>query len=487
VKHLLLLATLAGFLTLQAHGQMIQVRTYPILSQDSFTDLPSENRSMGRMHTALRDSLGEGFSNPAMLGRGKANYLFALPQIGFWKKSERIESRNGATVIVDEASDRAANMSVPVGGVMKCSGFAVAAVAGLEELSSSHMTVRSGESAHDERVHGSNYPFHLGASWEIPGTDVVIGASGTYVSVHGIDGIQFLYPSPSGASVSGSTYDMRLGAAATIGAGELSAVTGHEVAKDLQTILHAHAESEYHQEISDTWFAQAGYRIAVNDQLGLGFEATGNWRRHPEFVDYPVVGSPQKAGTTQAYNFSAGMNWRSGQTTFALEYVLEPIRSNTSVLSVRNWLRTINDTILRVGELEQQNKFTFLNHVVRGGVKLEPAPWLAVRLGTEVRFNSLAYENVNYVDNNNTTMSPANAWTEVSFSGGLDATFGRLRLIYEGEVLTGRGLIDRGFSPWLNDANVLKGADFLLVPTAGVTVSPVPVFTNRFTIMYALD
>jgi hypothetical protein len=489
MKHLLYSAAIVCLLAVQAHGQLIQVRTYPVLSEDSYVDVPSEGRSMGRTHVAISDSLADGFSNPALLSRSGGNYLFTLARFGFWSKSDRSEQENAYIQTIEE-SNSALTLSAPVGAVVKCGDFAVGAFAGYELQQSKHHEFRvwgnSSTETEDARTKTKNYVVHLGASWNIPGTGLAIGGSGGYVGLGGIDGLQLLYPSSSNVTVSGGTYDARLGLAGTLGPGDLSVSGGREAMSVWHTATYETQATIYNEEKNSTWFAQAGYRYPVNDELTLGVEATGNWRAHPKIPDYPVS-APRDPGNTQAYNFGAGMNWHSGPTTFAMEYLIEPIRSNTWIIADRDRKDGKGNVIIRQGDREQENNYTFLNHIVRAGVAVAPATSFAMRFGAEARFNSLDHENVNFWSYSRRKVTPANSWSEVALTAGVDATFGRFRLMYDGEVLLGRGILDNERGIWFEDVGPLKGNDMLIVPGSGLSISPVPVFTNRLTVIYHLD
>jgi hypothetical protein len=493
MKHLLFAAAVTGLFAVQTHAQVIQVRTYPVLSEDSFVDLPSENRSMGRVNIALRDPLADGFSNPAMLMSGTGNYLFALPRFSYWSRSQHTESNSGGNFRTSEERAGAWSLAAPAGGVLKSGGFALSAMGGYQ-FQRSNSTQSSAWSNSPQALNydytvtkSGNYPLHLGAASEIPGTGIAIGASATYIGIGGVDGLQFLYPSSTDIKAEGGSFDVRAGVAGRVGPGDISLNGGRQEMGISHTVTFEWDPTIYNEDKSATWYAQAGYRIPLSETFDLGVAATGNWRTHPKIPEYPIAGIPRDPGTTWAYDFGAGMSWHSGPATFAMEYVIEPVDCKTWVNAERDWKDRDGNIIVAKGAVEQRNNYKFLNHIVRAGVKVEPDEWLALRFGTEARINSYDHDNINYVNRTSRRTAPSLSWSEIAFSTGLDATCGRFRVMCEGEVLMGRGLLEREQGFLRRELGGRFAADYLLVPTEGLRVHPVPVFTSRLTVAYQLD
>ena len=82
MKKSLCLLTLLFFTPLTA--QIITVKTYPVLSDESMFSYPSRYHAMGNVDIALPDDVKNPFVNPAALLSMKRVAIFFLPRRSSW-------------------------------------------------------------------------------------------------------------------------------------------------------------------------------------------------------------------------------------------------------------------------------------------------------------------------------------------------------------------------------------------------------------------
>ncbi len=178
------------------------------------------------------------------------------------------------------------------------------------------------------------------------------------------------------------------------------------------------------------------------------------------------------------------MSWTTASSAvLLLEYVFEPIQANTWVVVEAD--RDLGDgRVFPKGAREQENNYTFSNHIMRGGAEFNPEDWLTVRLGAEVHSYRYDYYQKNFVRNTEQTRTPQTLWSEVRLSGGATLSWGNCELSYLIESMQGRGLLEQRFSPWVNIRAL--ASDFLLVPNDWLTVRPIQVFSHQISVAYYL-
>jgi hypothetical protein len=298
----------------------------------------------------------------------------------------------------------------------------------------------------------------------------------------------FLYPNATSFSVSGTDMTMRLGITQQmVDSSELSLVAGRKIFETYQHAEYTRGMPVDNVDKNRAWFAQALYRRHLTDNTTLGLNAVGNWKEHPKIPDYPITGIPRDPGTTEAYNFGAGLAWTGdSRTTLAVEYVIEPISSKTWVEAESD--QQINGQTVHAGDVTQRNNYTFLNHILRIGANLHPASWLTVCAGASLHSYSYDYEFIDEFRGTRRQTSPQMEWTEIDITGGLTAAFGPVALSYQAGLLIGAGVLERTqvWGGWDRGMGLaVPDMDFFLPPNPWAQVHPTPEITHQVSARYS--
>ena len=349
MKRAPLVPALLIFCSLTAFGQLIPVRTYPVLSEDTYLPLPARYGGMGNVSIALADDQREPFINPAALLSTRARFVsvFVLPRISSWDL--RTTSLDVWTSPVDmsavEDRQSATNYFAPIGVIQHADRTALGLLAAVhrttsrqfEQWSSGSGTVVSPPT--ESSFGANNVALSAAGAAFVPGTSIAIGLGTTLVDVRGIDGIQFLYPNSKTLDIDGKLREYRVGLLMSpLSNDQVSLLAGWNSMEVKQSATYEWSPTPVNNEDKNhTWFGQITYRVPLSQHATLGVLGLGNWREHPKLPNYPLSGVPRDPGTTQAYNVGFGFSiLASANTLLAFEYVFEPIRCNT-------WIEALTD------------------------------------------------------------------------------------------------------------------------------------------------
>ena len=116
------LATLTALLSLPGlvPGQIISVKTIPLITTVQFSLAPSYNAGMGGVSIAIDDSLADGFLNPARLAVLNRNMIYTAPYQDSWEDpsstdpwNRRFPNQPGNQVLGSQAQ------AIPVGVIRR--------------------------------------------------------------------------------------------------------------------------------------------------------------------------------------------------------------------------------------------------------------------------------------------------------------------------------------------------------------------------------
>ena len=135
---------------------------------------------------------------------------------------------------------------------------------------------------------------------------------------------------------------------------------------------------------------------------------------------------------------------------------------------------------IKAGGRTIENDFFFTNVILRAGLSHQLED-IGLQSGLEIRSYDYTLEQTNHVDN--TFRDQDESWMEWTPTFGVTARFSDLELRYTGRLTTGTGQpgtvqMFRGETDTLPGA----GADFILAPTAPLTLQNASVLTHRLTL-----
>ncbi len=481
-----------------AGAQLISIRTVPISQSHQFDLFPSLRMGMGGVSLAVDDSLADPFSNPAKGARLGASRLFGSP--GVYSVSQ------GA----------GAGRSLPVGAwVWSDNWFGGASVA-LQQMDLSENTNRFIPSplacpVCDSRVPGPAFePPAAGRTrgnafgyamlgMAVPRTGLSLGASVLWAGLHGVDGVDLLYPGSIGLKQNGNALDLRLGALQEWKGGRaLSAVVVHNRYAATHNALYLDGfwdpgtqrfsqrpRAEENLDQTNIWGAHLEYSFPLRAPgWRLGWVATTNLMSHPKIPNYAIQNIPRDPGNSEAFNLGVGISRSERASTFALDVLYEPIWSYTWADAAAP-VETTRGITIPAGGKTIENRFRFSNALVRMGLAQD----LAMDQGTKgVGLQlGLAVHRIDYslVQNDNvqaTTRRQREDWVEWTPTWGLSLRFPAWEVRYRGSVTHGTGRPGVRSSGDVTLANV--PGTILVAPSGPLTLTGVKVMTHQVSISF---
>jgi hypothetical protein len=488
----LALSTLEPALTVSGTvgAQAIPLRTVPVASGDQFLLLPSSTTSMGGVHVAVDDSLGDAWSNPAKGALLSGSAFLGSPT--FYSISEQ----------------GGGGRSFPVAGVASGSGWFGGMALAIQEIE--NLETRSpwanvawdvccwGCCGGQEPTLGDRYGRNvyaqaftgrrLGGGWSL-------GVGGSIARLGAMDGVDLLYAGSERIDESGRVSDVRVGAFHGEGRDRLSLVAFHSrlamkhevtwnewVWDPSMTIGSFQQRVEVNEDQTRTWGGRLEWDRALSAPgWRVGASGTLNYKDHPKIPNYRIQNIPRDPGTTWAYEGAFGAAHTDGPTSYAVEVALQPIWSETwqeadAVDAAASGGR------LGVGDRSIENDFFFTNAILRTGFSHDLGS-LGLQAGVEVRAYAYQLEQVDHV--RSTYREETEEWTEWTPTFGAVVPLEALELRYALRVTTGTG---RPGTAWTGpaleslSAGGLPQADFLIAAEGPLTLQDVRVTTHQLSV-----
>jgi len=468
-----------------AAAQLIQIKTVPVASGDQFLLFPSENLAMGGAGLAMADSLGDPFSNPATGSRISESIFFASPTF------YGISDRNGS------------GRSLPLGALFTSGQWFGGGSFSLQELKGAErdriwpfLAIREPwdswawpmpEPVQDlsEASARNLYAFGM-LGYRIPHLGLSIGVSGSYADLGAVDGVELLYAMSREIDQSGHVSDLRLGLLKEWESGQ-----SMEVVLVRNKLRMQHDVSYLNliwEPVPPDTFPIPQWRTRVEERplnpngWTVGWSLTANRKDHPKIPNYEIQNIPRDPGETWAYALGGGLAKTEGPARFAVDLILEPIRSETWADAASD-TTSVNGKVIKAGEKTVENDFLFTNALIRAG-----ASWdyriATFRGGLQIR--SISYELDQFDRIQVSKRTQEESWMEWTPSFGVSLKLEGVTLHYAGRITTGTG---RPGTRWsenrLAEAGVfsMDSTDFLLAPTGPLTLQDARVTTHQLSVV----
>ena len=478
-------------LTPAASAQLISVKTVPIAQGDQFDFLPSRNQGMASVSIAVADTLLDPFSNPAKASRLRGILFFGSPT--FFSVSS---NAGGGRTLPLTALGRSRNLF---------GGFGLA----FQEIDAARRVnfqpISFGPAVPQpprDRTHHNRYGFAMiGKSFPTSGLSVAASASGA--GLEAVDGVDLLYAGSQAIQQRGQSMDVRVGLLKEWSPSRaLEAVVVHNRYRSSHEVTYAdwfwdpgarqvvaRPRIEHNLDRTNT----SGVHLSYVQPVGaagwrIGGTLTANRLTHPKIPNYAIMNIPRDPGHSDAYNIGVGVAKMVEGSTFGLDAVYEPIRTNT-------WAEAAEATttgtggIIPAGGRTVENRFRFSNAHVRIGMSQEldmpdHMPDAGFQFGLGVR--SIHYW---LRQDNNVALSRRHQeerWVEWSPSWGTSLRFPRLELRYRGRrtLGTGRPGVDGG-SDIVRPAS-LDAASIVAAPSGPLTLDEVRVVTHQLSVSFPI-
>lgn len=472
-------AVLSVAAVVPAHAQLIRVRTAPIAVFDQFDVFPSANHAMGGASIALRDTLRDPFMNPAM-GARSAGWFWSAPSV------------------VSHSRNAGGGRSLPLGATIRLGDWFGGVGGALQQVEPGGSPVNNDVIAlpgvdvipgpffpqgQQQRSEGNNSYGFLSLGRRMG--NVAVGASVLRARLGAVDGVDLMYLAAQRLAQRGHITDLRLGLLADVAGGATMQavllrhtyrlthdVTWLDPAWDPATQTFIGVERpEANLDRTDTWGAHVAWDMPLALGWRAGATATVNRMNHPQLPAYELSTIPRDPGRSWAYNLGAGVSRRNGPMSFAVDALIEPVRTHTwsSVTDSRFAFRNLH---LKLGA---GRDFAVDGRGNGGGIQLG----LAVR---SVDYRLTQRELATGIVRTN-----HESWVEWSPSWGLAFRFPEIELRYRGAAVNGTGRPSAFFGnpgPVFERATTF-GPNVVAAPGA-LTLDNVAVVTHQFSIAVPL-
>lgn len=462
-----------------AHAQLIRVRTAPIAVFDQFDVFPSANHAMGGASIALRDTLRDPFMNPAM-GARSAGWFWSSPSV------------------VSHSRNAGGGRSLPLGATISIGDWFGGVAGALQQIEPGRSPVNNDvifaptvdvipgpffPPGQQERGDGNNSYGFLSLGRRLG--RFAVGASVSHAQLGAVDGVDLMYLTARQIAQRGRMTDLRLGVTGDVAGGATVQavllrhtyrlthdVTWLDPAWDPATQSFIGVERpEVNLDRTDTWGAQLAWDMPLTLGWRVGAMATVNRLDHPQLPAYELSTIPRDPGRSWAYNLGVGLSRRNGPMSFAVDAVIEPVRTHT-------WSSTTD------------SRFSFRNLHLKLGAGRDFAVdgrgnGGAVQLGLAVR--SVDYRLSRRELATGLVRTDRESWVEWSPSWGLAFRFPEIELRYRGAAVNGTGRPSAFFGdpgPVFERATTF-GPNVVAAPGA-LTLDNVAVVTHQFSIAVPL-
>lgn len=357
-------------------AQVVTPKTLPVHQAEQFQIFPSSRAGMANVTVALDDSLLDAFVNPARATRIGNTAVFAMPYT------------HGVS------GSRGGGKTLPTGAFWTSGRWAGTALIALQELD------RAGPARWgplSERTAMNQYA--AGSVARRLGDATAVGVSAYWAGLGAIDGVDLLYAGSDTIRQDGSVVELRGGLAKHWPNGRaLDLIATHSLT-DMTHDVHyttwtwdpiartpnVTRRRELNEDRTRLWSAHARYQLPVGPAgWRLGWTGTATRLTHPKIPNYEIMNVPRDPGTTYGYNAGAGISHVTGNATFGLDVILEPIFSETWADAARDTV-TVSGRVIAKGGKTVENRFRFNNAIMRIGFGNDPArPDSGVALGYQL-------------------------------------------------------------------------------------------------------
>jgi hypothetical protein len=498
----LLLAVLLGALLLAILvtpmvAQVIPIRTVPISQSHQFDLFPSHGMAMGGVSLAIDDSLHDPFLNPAKGGRLAASRFFGSPGV------------------YNVSSGAGAGRSLPVGAWLRSGSWFGGAAVAVQQIDLSDnfgpgipppcavcLDVQPGavDLPASDRTLGNTYGYAMFGK-ALPHAGLSLAGSVSWAGLHGVDGVDLLYPGSARLRQRGHSLDLRVGAVKEWpGARTLSAVLLHNrfaATHDVfyldtfwdpgQQTFSQRPRLEQNLDHTNNWGAHIEYVQPLSAGWRIGGVVTTNLMSHPKIPNYEIQNIPRDPGNSEAFNLGIGIAKSEQSFTFALDAVYEPIWSYTWA-DTPEPLVTAGGTTIPAGGRTIENRFRFSNARLKMGFAQdvpfdEATKAIVVRLG-------LAVHRIDYglVQDDNVQLTSRRLnedWVEWTPTWGMSLRFPVWEVHYRGSVTNGTGRPGVQSNGGFEDvAAPQAGGTILVAPSGPLTLAGVRVMTHQVSITF---
>lgn len=154
----------------------------------------------------------------------------------------------------------------------------------------------------------------------------------------------------------------------------------------------------------------------------VGWLVTANRLSHPKIPNYPLANLPRDPGTTYAFNAGVGIANEWGPASFGIDFVYEPMWSETWADAAADTM-TARGTMIPAGGKTVENRFRFANFRLKGGGSHDFRIAFDSSVAVRAQLGFALYSNRYHLSQRNNIQGTARAqttgWTEWGPAFGL--------------------------------------------------------------------
>ncbi len=478
-------------------GQVISVKTLPLILTQQFVNAPSYNAGMANITIALDDDLADGFLNPARITAMDKNLFYLAPYRDSWSKRTVF---NNWWSNQDRALHGSMVQALPAGvvnhikiadGLMRITTGLALSFEQLRHTSHSRQfrDTLSGLWNGPLQMSVKNLSMSAVTAIQFPEKGLSVGVGVDAIQLRGVDGIPLLYPGARELLQDGKLTQYRLG---------ISIDRPQETRLDI-LLFHKryHMEQEavydwqgniHNKDSEKSWLVQVKGCRLMEDRAQLGFELTGQWKWHPKIPDYPApeISIPRDPGITRAGRIGVGFSNRAGKLLMAVDIASEIINSHTWGDTTAP-VTTDDNQIIKAGDPLFRNDYFFTNAFICIGMEYQIGKGLRVQGGWSTRQYSMDYYHKDYVTGEKITATPQNMWKEPVLTGGIIAKIGQMEWIFQTSKRSGTGMPTQGgWAPWgiFGWERAFIATGDILAPPTGMAYENTSVVMHRLIVIY---
>ncbi|NIW38335.1 MAG: hypothetical protein GWN32_18250 [Gemmatimonadetes bacterium] len=488
-----LASVLAASIPAAASAQLVTLKTVPVATQDQFLLFPSANRGMGGVSIALDDPFLDPFVNPAKGSLIRGSQMFVTPS--FYDVSD------------DGGAGRALPITVTAGGSNWFGGGLVS----LQQIETARTPFQpvffepGGAELLSERSNSNIYA-DLFVGTRIPGANATLGASVLWADFNAMQGVDLLYAGSESIEQDGHLLDLRAGVYGQLDGGRNYEmlllynnldmrhrvtypewVSPEPLPNDTNVPIDPTPQQRVEKNLdrTNTYGVHLGYdQPLAAAGWRVGGILTGNWKMHPKIPNYDIMNIPRDPGDSFGMDVGLGLSRTMDATTFGIDFILEPIWSDTWAEAAEPVPTVDGDTIPEGGRTVE-NEFTFMNAIVRAGFGYR-IDRVGLQLGLQVRSIDYELRQVDHVQDSKRRQDEG--WLEWTPTWGVTVELASgVQLYYQGRVTAGTGQPGTAWGPAAQDRFAAMAdagaADFIVAPSGPLTLQEANVGAHQLAVM----
>ena len=327
----LLVCCFAAVLPMAAAAQVIPIRTVSVAEGDQFTFLPSASRGMAHVSIAVDDTLLDSFVNPAKAARLARGYYFGAPSLYTLSRN----GGNGTTLPIGIVTTVRSTLLGAALAVQDLSPPSSDAIFAPQPLSASSLFPGAAEVQH----HTNRYAWGmLGRSFAR--ARLSVATSVLWSGLHGVDGVDQLYPGSQRVDQFVDAVNIRVGALKTLANRQVVEAllvhnryaARHDVSYreflwdpvSRSVLENPHIDHNYDQ--THLWGLHLRYeRLRADSLWRIGTVLTANRTTQPTVPPFGVMNVGGDPGRSTALNAGVGLARMFGTTTVGMDAIYEPV------------------------------------------------------------------------------------------------------------------------------------------------------------------